>query len=87
MSKESVIEFPCEFPIKMMGHDTPKFHAIAISLIEIHVGPVGDDAIKMNTSAKGKFVSITVTITATSQQQLDDIYRDVSGHEDVLMAL
>ncbi len=86
-NNESIIEFPCEFPVKMMGRDTPKFHAIAISLIEIHVGPVSDTAIKINTSGKGNFVSITVTITATSQQQLDAIYRDVSGHEDVLMAL
>lgn len=87
MTEESVIEFPCEFPIKMMGRDTPKFHATAVSLVENHVGPIDDGNIKMNASGKGNFVSITVTITATSQQQLDDIYRDVSGHEDVLMAL
>jgi len=87
MSDESVIEFPCEFPIKMMGRDTPEFHATARVLIENHVGPVADEAIQVNLSRKGNFVSITVTITATSQQQLDDIYRDVSGHDDVLMAL
>jgi putative lipoic acid-binding regulatory protein len=87
INNESIMEFPCEFPIKMMGHDTPKFHAVAISLIESHMGPVSDDAIKINTSTQGNFVSITVTITATSQKQLDDIYTDVSDHEDVLMAL
>lgn len=79
--------FPCEFPIKMMGRDTPEFRAAARELIENHVGPVADDAIKSNLSSKGSFVSITVTVTATSQQQLDDIYRDVSAHDDVLMAL
>ena len=87
MSEESIIEFPCEFPIKMMGRDTPEFRAIAISLVENHVGPLAEEAIQVNLSAKGNFVSITATVTATSQQQLDDIYRDVSGHEDVLMAL
>ena len=87
MSEESVIEFPCEFPIKMMGRDTPEFRATARLLIENHVGPVADEAIQANLSCKGNFVSVTVTITATSQQQLDDIYRDVSGHDDVLMAL
>ncbi len=71
----------------MMGRDTPEFRAAARELIESHVGPVADDAIKSNLSSKGSFVSITVTVTATSQQQLDDIYRDVSAHDDVLMAL
>ena len=87
MSEESVLQFPCEFPIKMMGRDTPEFRAIAISLVENHVGPLAEEAIQINLSAKGNFVSVTVTVIATSQQQLDDIYRDVSGHEDVLMAL
>jgi len=87
MTEESVIEFPCDFPIKMMGRDTPEFRAAARLLIENHVGPIGDEAIQVNLSGKGNFVSVTVTITASSQQQLDDIYRDVSGHEDVLMAL
>jgi len=71
----------------MMGRDTPGFRAIARALVEKHVGPVVEEAICINRSAKGNFVSITVTVTATSQQQLDDIYRDVSGHDDILMAL
>ena len=87
MSEESVIEFPCEFPIKMMGRDTPEFRVTARVLIENHVGPLAEESIQANVSAKGNFVSVTVTVTATSQQQLDDIYSDVSGHEDVLMAL
>jgi putative lipoic acid-binding regulatory protein len=87
LSEESAIEFPCKFPIKMMGRDSPEFHKAARALIEDHVGPIADDAIQTNLSSKGNFVSITVTVTATSQQQLDAIYRDVSGHDDVLMAL
>jgi putative lipoic acid-binding regulatory protein len=87
MSEESAIEFPCDFPIKMMGRDTPEFRATARGLIENHVGPIAEEVIRVNLSGKGNFVSVTVTITAISQQQLDDIYRDVSGHDDVLMAL
>jgi len=87
MSEESVIEFPCSFPIKMMGRDTPEFRTTVRTLVEKHAGAVGDDAVQANLSRNGRFVSVTVTITATSQQQLDDIYRDVSGHDDVLMAL
>ena len=87
MSEESVIEFPCDFPIKIMGRDTPEFRSMARALIEKHAGPVADGQIRVNLSGKGNFVSITVTVTATSQQQLDDIYRDLSGHHEVLMAL
>ena len=87
MSDESVMIFPCEFPIKMMGRDTPEFRVVARHLVENHVGPIAEEAIIMSLSGSGNFVSVTVTITATSQQQLDDIYRDVSGHDDILMAL
>lgn len=87
MTEESAIKFPCDFPIKMMGRDTPEFRITARSLVEHHVGPVADNAMKAAVSRNGSFVSVTITVTATSQQQLDDIYRDVSGHDDVLMAL
>lgn len=87
MSEESLLKFPCEFPIKMMGRDTPEFRETARTLVEKHTGSISDTAINAALSREGNFVSITITVTATSQEQLDDIYRDVSSHEDVLMAL
>ncbi|MBT8067591.1 MAG: DUF493 domain-containing protein [Gammaproteobacteria bacterium] len=87
MAEESALQFPCEFPIKMMGRDTPEFRVLARGLVEKHGGPVADDAVQAAVSRNGSFVSITVTISATSQQQLDDIYRDATAHDDVLMAL
>ncbi len=87
MSNETVMEFPCEFPIKMMGKDTPEFIATARALVEKHAGPLGDEAVQTAQSRHGRFVSVTVTISAKSQEQLDSIYRDVSAHDDVLMAL
>lgn len=87
MTTNSALEFPCEFPIKMMGRDTPQFRATARTLVESHSGPVHDSAVQTNLSRNGRFVSVTVTITANSQTLLDDIYRDVSAHNDVLMAL
>lgn len=87
MSEESALEFPCDFPIKMMGHNTPEFLQLARELVENHAGPVADDVVQTSLSRNDRFVSVTVTISATSQQQLDNIYRDASSHADVLMAL
>lgn len=87
MTEESAIEFPCSFPIKLMGRNTPGFRETARRLVERHAGAVADDAVQESLSRNERFVSVTVTVTATSQKQLDDIYQDVTDHEDVLMAL
>ena len=87
MTEESAIEFPCKFPIKMMGRNLPEFRITARALVEKYAGTVDDKAVQESLSRNERFVSITVTITATSQQQLDNIYQDVSNHTDVLMAL
>ncbi len=84
---ESLLEFPCEFPIKIMGRHDPEFREAALFVVEKYAGKVADGAIRTSMSTNGNFVSITVTITATSQRQLDDIYRDLTAHEQVLVAL
>jgi putative lipoic acid-binding regulatory protein len=85
--KESLLEFPCRFPIKMMGRDDSDFRNAALQIIERHVGAVDDDSIRPMPSSAGNFVSITVTIDARSQQQLDDIYGDLSASSEILVAL
>ena len=87
MTKETLMEFPCSFPIKMMGHESPDFHRTVRQIVEKHTGPVDDDAIQSAQSRRGRFVSVTITILAKSQEQLDAIYRDATAHDDVLMAL
>ena len=84
---ETLLDFPCDFPIKMMGRDQPEFRAAARALVEQHAGQVEDDAIRTALSKNGTFLSITITITAHSRQQLDDIYRALSAHDEVLVAL
>ena len=87
MSEESAIDFPCEFPIKMMGRDSAEFRVLVRSIVEEHTGAVDDSRVQTAVSRNGRFVSVTVTITATSQRQLDDIYEAATAHDDVLMAL
>ena len=62
MAEESAIEFPCAFPIKMMGRDTPGFRAATRAIVEKHAGAVEDDAVQATLSRNGRFVSVTVTI-------------------------
>jgi putative lipoic acid-binding regulatory protein len=84
---ESLLEFPCEFPIKMMGRNSESFHQTAISLVEVHAGKLPEEAIRIATSSNGNFLSLTVTINAESQEQLDNIYRALTAHDDILVAL
>ena len=85
--RESLLEFPCQFPIKMMGKQSDQFQSIAVGLVEMHAGEIAKSAIRSSPSSNGKFVSITVDIEARSQEQLDDIYRELSASDDILVAL
>ena len=89
MSEErlGLFEFPCQFPIKAMGKAEGKFDLLVIDLIRQYVDELSLDAVKMRPSKNGKYLSVTVTIEAKSQQQLDDIYQQLSDHPRVLMAL
>ena len=84
---EKLLVFPCDFPIKMMGRDQPEFRETAVALVEQHAGEISTDAIRTALSRKGNFLSITITIRARNQQQLDDIYRDLTEHDEILVAL
>ncbi len=86
-NRETALEFPCEFPVKMMGRDHPAFHEAARSIVERHVGELSDDAIRRSLSRNANFVSLTITIAAKSQEQLDRIYVDLSAHDEILVAL
>lgn len=86
-SDESLLEFPCRFPIKMMGRDGDRFRKLAIELVESHAGRVPAAAISESSSSNGNFLAITVTIDAQSREQLDRIYQALSDHEEILVAL
>jgi putative lipoic acid-binding regulatory protein len=87
VNDETLLEFPCDFPIKIMGRESAEFRALARELVEKHTGRLADDAIVSSLSRNGAFVSVTVTVLAKSQQQLDDIYREVTSNDEILMAL
>lgn len=84
---DQLMEFPCSFAIKAMGLAQDDFDALVVSLVRQHVAELGEGAVSTKLSAAGKYLSVTVTFEAESRAQLDGIYRSISGHERVLMAL
>ncbi len=88
MSEEDTLfEFPCQFPIKAMGKNTTEFNTVVIKIISQHVEYISKGCVKTRLSSGDKFLSVTVTIEATSKKQLDAIYQGLTDHPDVLMSL
>jgi len=85
--EHSPLKFPCRFPIKVMGHASPTFEAEIIALVRQHVAELSDDAISRRPSKGGKYLALTITIEATSRQQLDAIYQALADCESVVMSL
>jgi putative lipoic acid-binding regulatory protein len=83
----SAIEFPCAFPLKIMGHAAPDFVEHAQMLVARHIEVIDPARIRTNASRSGKYVSVTIEITARDQAQLDAIYRTLADDERVVMAL
>jgi putative lipoic acid-binding regulatory protein len=84
---ETLFEFPCEFPIKIMGKASDIFESEVVQIIRRHVPDLGEAAIKRRESAKSNYAALTVTITASSRDQLDAIYMELTASEHVIMAL
>lgn len=85
--KQSLLEFPCEFPIKMMGRTQDGFANAMLEIILRHAPDFDASTMEMKPSRKGNYISLTCTVIATSQAQLDNIYQEISKHPMVLMAL
>ena len=80
-------EFPCEYQIKAMGLDDGRFHEVVVEIIRRHCDSVRTDSMSSRSSRTGKYVSVSVVIEASSREQLDAIYDDLTAHEKVLMRL
>jgi hypothetical protein len=87
MSETKALTFPCDFPLKIMGRAEPDFDSLVVEIVLRHVGNVREGAISVRESRGGKYLSVTVTVQAESQDQLDGLYRELSAHERILMVL
>ncbi|MCJ7557065.1 MAG: DUF493 domain-containing protein [Gammaproteobacteria bacterium] len=87
MTEETLLEFPCLFPIKVFGKDTLQFRAATLEIVQTHAGNVDTPQISERVSGGGQYLALTYTITAQSKQQLDGIYQSLTVCEHVLMSL
>ncbi len=84
---DTLLEFPCDFPIKVMGRGDSDLPNRVHELVRRHAPDTPQSAITTRPSRKGNYLAVTVTIRATSKDQLDAIYRELTAQEWVLWAL
>ncbi len=84
---ESLIEYPSDFPIKVMGPMHDEFAQTIVEVVVLHDPTFHAGRMEMRPSAKGTYLSLTVTVRATSREQLDNLYRALSSHPMVKVVL
>ncbi len=71
------IEFPCDYPIKVLGRSVAEFEQVVIGVVERHAPGFDQETIAVKASSKGTFTSMTITITATGADQLKALHEDL----------
>jgi len=85
--KDTLLEFPCEFPLKVMGATHEGFAEEILRVVAIHVPDFDATRMDMRASSGGNYISLTCTVTATSKEQLDNLYRALTSHPMVKVVL
>ena len=81
------IEFPCSYPIKVIGKATAGYEQEVIAVVEKHAGKIAADLIQIHPSKQRNYLSINVTIMATGEEQLRGLFLDLKSIESVKMVL
>ena len=87
IKRDSLLAFPTEFPIKIMGRRETDFAQGVAEIVLRHAPDFDPRTMEMRPSSKGKYLGLTVTIVAQSREQLDALYRELSVHPAVVMVL
>ncbi len=85
--QDSLLVFPCDFPIKIMGQRQDGFAQAVLETVLRHAPDFDAAGMEMRPSAKGNYMSLTCTIRAVSREQLDALYRELSAHPLVKVVL
>lgn len=84
---DTLIEYPSDFPIKIMGLMQDNFAETMVEVVTRHDPDFHAGKMEMRPSSKGTYLSLTVTVVATSREQLDNLYRELSSHPMVKVVL
>ena len=83
----TLLAFPCDFPIKVMGKRQAAFAQTMVDIVKRHAPDFDPASLEMRTSREATYLSLTLTIRATSREQLDGLYRELCDHPMVTMVL
>jgi putative lipoic acid-binding regulatory protein len=84
---DTLLQFPCDFPLKVMGRDTPEFRQAVRGIVQRHMGEIDVAKIEERNSRDGNYLGVTYIVHVTSKEQLDELYRELSGHPLAIMVL
>ena len=83
----SILAFPCDFPIKIMGRTQAGFAQAVIEIVRRHAPDFNPATLEMRPSREGRYLSLTCTVRAVSREQLDNLYRELCDHSMVTLVL
>lgn len=87
MTKKTIIEFPCDFPVKIIGVNSDIFLEEIKKIVNYHFPDFNHEQLTHKLSEKNSYLAITVTVCAVNQEMLDAFYQDLTKHPDVKMVL
>lgn len=87
MTRPTLLEFPCDFPLKIMGATTDGFAQAIVAVVLEHAPEFDAATMEMRPSRAGNYLALTCTIRATSQTQLDALYQALTAHPLVKVVL
>lgn len=85
--KDTLLEFPCEFPLKIMGKADDSLAQVVLDIVTVHAPDFDVASMEMRASSGGNYLSLTCTVIARSKPQLDALYTDLSGHPMIKVVL
>ena len=86
-SRQTLLEFPCDFPIKIMGARVDGFAQAVLEVVLVHAPDFDAATMEMRPSSKGNCLAVTCTFRAESQEQVDNLYRALTSHPMVKVVL
>ena len=87
MTRPTLFEFPCNFPLKIMGAADAGFVQSVVEVVLKHARDFDAESVETRPSKAGNYLSLTCTVRAVSQAQLDALYRDLTSHPMVTVVL